>query len=149
MEFITQDSMLITLRKVDELLSALVQFLNQNEIAVKEKTVSAIVGMLGTAYNIPELKQIIKEFVEKHGGTYDGTDAMTAVKSLITTKAIENGVPYMGVVINEQGYVKDVIPVNDFMKTVEVPQDLNRGYYKYENGKLVIDEARKALLWGD
>lgn len=148
MDFIPQDSMLLALRKVDTLLGALAQFLNQNEIRVKEKNVEAIVKVLEISYNIPELKRVIKEFVEKHGGKYDGTDAMTAVMSLATTKAIENNVPYMGVIV-ENGYVKDIVPVNDFMKTIEVPEDLKRGYYKYENGKLIVDEARKALLWGD
>lgn len=149
MELIPQDSTLIALRKLDELLSALLAFLDRNEIGNVEKRVTPIVELLNKSYNIPDMKQKIKEFVETHGGVYDGKDIETSIKSLYTTKAMENGVPYMGVIINEQGYIVDIVEVDEFMKSVDRPIDIARGYYKLVNGKLVIDEARRALLWGD
>lgn len=56
-----------------------------------------------------------------------------------------------GVEIDDIGFVTDVVKVDTILQiskqfNAQIPEDIKRGYYKLENGKLVLDEERKRIL---
>lgn len=75
---------------------------------------------------------------------YKLSEVMEALNKLKVFKANEE---YLGFTLDSDGYVKTHYKLNDFTLQQEVPYDISRGYYRIEDGKLVLDKERKELIW--
>jgi hypothetical protein len=74
----------------------------------------------------------------------------TLTEALKDVKALKPKVNYIAYQTNNDGYVDKAIDMETFTEITQVPQDILRGYYKVDDkGNLVIDYARKNVLWGD
>lgn len=60
--------------------------------------------------------------------------------------AIRNNKTYMAVSLNVDGYITNLTKVDGILELQPFPVDILRGYYKYVNGQLILDE-RKKLEW--
>ena len=52
----------------------------------------------------------------------------------------------MAVSLNIDGYITNLTKVDGILESQPFPVDILRGYYKYVNGQLILDE-RKKLEW--
>ena len=60
--------------------------------------------------------------------------------------AIRKDRKYYAVQLDENGYIISLSNVDGILQEQELPEDILRGYYIYEDGKFVLDE-RKKLEW--
>lgn len=53
---------------------------------------------------------------------------------------------YRALVTDENGYIIKAIPFEDFVVNKNIPVDVEKGYYKLENGEIVIDYQRQRQI---
>lgn len=57
---------------------------------------------------------------------------------------------YVSVVTDKNGYIKGYNIMDTVIENVDLPKDLDKGYYKInKNNKPVLDKKRRRDLWGD
>lgn len=71
----------------------------------------------------------------------------TLVGLLDDILVIKGNKKYLGVQTNKQGYVTDVIVIDGVLEYTPMPDDVEKGYYKLIDNKLVVDEKMKVKLW--
>lgn len=74
----------------------------------------------------------------------------TLTEMLKEVKALKPKITYVAYSIDENGYIDKAVNMKTFTQVDAMPVDILRGYYRVdEKGNLVIDHARKSVLWGD
>lgn len=72
----------------------------------------------------------------------------TLVKSLDSIIAMKKDKTYYGVKFDENKVINNILEVDGIvLNSNDLPLDLLRGYYKYEKGKIVLDEILRTKLW--
>lgn len=62
--------------------------------------------------------------------------------------AIKKDKKYLGVHL-KKGYVDSIIPIDGIIEEQELPNDIKRPYYRYEKGRILLDEKKRRRLWED
>ena len=62
--------------------------------------------------------------------------------------AIRKDKTYYGVETDSSGYIKKIIDIDGIIEKMDIPSDINKGYYRYENGNFILDERMKEEIWG-
>jgi hypothetical protein len=74
----------------------------------------------------------------------------TLTEALKDVKALKPKLTYIAYETDANGYVVNAAPMATFTDVKSVPKDIKRGYYRVDKqGNLVVDNKRKAVLWGD
>jgi hypothetical protein len=93
---------------------------------------------------------VLYNFLISCGITPKDRQLATLTEALKEVKALKPNLTYMAYETNDQGYVVNAAPMATFTDVKSVPKDIKRGYYKVDaKGNLIIDNKRKAVLWGD
>jgi hypothetical protein len=74
----------------------------------------------------------------------------TLTEALKEVKALKPNVNYIAYKVNEYGFIDNAVKMATFTQVNQLPVDILRGYYRIDTkGNLVVDYARKNVLWGD
>jgi hypothetical protein len=74
----------------------------------------------------------------------------TLTEALKEVKSLKPSVNYMAYATDSYGYIVDAIEMKTFTGVNDVPKDITRGYYKVDKqGNIILDAARKSIIWGD
>lgn len=98
--------------------------------------------------DLDSIAKKIQVFLIEHGVTPNDSRLSSLVKSLEDLNIIVPTKEYYHFRLDKNGFIREV---GDFGGIVEkketLPVDITRGYYKIENGKIVLDEAQRQKLW--
>jgi len=107
------------------------------------------VSLESVSTRIEQYKSDLKDFLTTKGYEVH-TDSLKGL--LIQLKSIEvlNPKDKHQIALLEDDYITDVIDVNlkQIIKNAEIPEDLKEGYYKIQDGKIVLDPLRREELEG-
>jgi hypothetical protein len=95
------------------------------------------------------LRVRLELFLQNCGVKYESNSLIDLVNKLDEVIAVRENKKYVSLETDNKGYVTSYGRLDGVLEasdSEELPQDLLRGYYKYENNKLVLDE-RKKLEW--
>ena len=93
---------------------------------------------------------ILYHFIISCGITPKDRKLSTLTELLKEVKVLKPKINYVAYATNDYGYISDAVTMKTFTQIEEMPKDILRGYYRVdEKGNLVIDHARKSVLWGD
>jgi hypothetical protein len=94
--------------------------------------------------------EFLYNFLISCGITPKDKQLSTLTESLKEVKALKPSIDYMAYKVNEYGYVVNAVEMATFTDVKDVPKDITKGYYKVDNkGNIVLDNARKSIIWGD
>ena len=83
-------------------------------------------------------------------GVTPKTDKISGLlEQLSEVRVIKPKTKYIAVGLSDSGHVADVVVTDNVADYVALPLDIKRGYYLLEDGRFIIDKARKAYLWGE
>lgn len=100
----------------------------------------------------------VAAFIESHGVAVNGKNFQTILNALKKLQLKQEGKNYLildenkeyvSVETDKNGYILLYNNMDTIAEKNKIPQDINRGYYKIKNNKIVLDEKRKRMLWGD
>lgn len=93
---------------------------------------------------LEDYKTALKEFLVSRGYQLSSYDIESLITDLRGVHTLNPNDKHQVALLHE-GYVKEVIDIDlvQILRNIEVPSDLHEGYYKIENGQLVVDEIRK------
>ena len=97
--------------------------------------------------DIEKSKEKIKEFLKEGGVSPSGNTLVSLIKDLEKLTVVNTKKSFKAVKKNDRGYVVKVLSVDDVFEATEMPKDVEKGYYKTEAGKLVLDKKQKQLIW--
>ena len=92
------------------------------------------------------LKIRIKKFLKDCNVDYNSETLMDLVNNLDKVIAVKEDKNYISLETNEKGYVTSFNKLDgiiDINKYGNLPDDLLKGYWKYEKGELKLDKKRK------
>lgn len=93
------------------------------------------------------MKNKIESFLKDCNIEVTSKTFWSMLKKLDEVIAVRKDKSYIGVTLNDRGYVTTINSIDTIIDEQELPMDILRGYYKIENGKLVVDELMKDKLW--
>lgn len=97
--------------------------------------------------------QFIEELVEflVQSGVEIKSQKLADIKAQLQEIIILNpNKEYVSVVTDKNGYIKGYNIMDTIVENVDLPEDLEKGYYKLnKNNKPVLDKKRRRDLWGD
>lgn len=98
--------------------------------------------------DLDSLAKKIQVFLIERGVTPKDSRLSSLVQALEDLNIIVPSKEYYHFRLDKNGFIKEV---GDFGGIAEkkqaLPVDVTRGYYKIENGKIVLDEAQRQKLW--
>jgi hypothetical protein len=91
----------------------------------------------------------LKAFLEERGYQVASDSLIDLIRKIQTVHVI-NPEDKHHIAILEDNYITDIIEINidQILRNATIPEDLQNGYYKIQNGKIVLDELRKEELEG-
>lgn len=94
-------------------------------------------------------KKQLKTFLH-HKGYYVSSDDLNSLYAELEHIHIVNPKDKHQLALLNQGFVKEVIDIDldNILRNQELPIDYKEGYYKVENGTLVLDEVRREEMEG-
>jgi hypothetical protein len=100
--------------------------------------------------HIEKHADVLYNFLVSCGITPKDKQLSTLTEALKEVKALKPQLTYIAYETDVNGYVVNAAPMATFTDVKAVPKDIKRGYYKVDkHGNLVVDNKRKAVLWGD
>ena len=96
---------------------------------------------------VENIRGVLKDILDDHNIPYMDTKLSTLLESFKQLRTIKPNRRYIAVELNELGYIKNLIETDIIADPMPIPEDILRGYYKVVDGKIVLDEARKSILW--
>lgn len=101
--------------------------------------------------------KVVDQFVEElvqfliDNGVEVKSQKLKDIKALLGEIVILNdNKEYVSVKLDKNGYVKGYNIMDTIVENVDLPEDLDKGYYKLnKNNKPVLDKKRRKELWGD
>jgi hypothetical protein len=100
---------------------------------------------------LDDVEKIIERFsaiLEGHGIELESKSLTKLIERVEDLKTMCPNKEYVGLVTDRNGYIIKAFELADFVELKDFPKDFTRGYYKYEEGKFVLDEQRKRQLGG-
>lgn len=109
-----------------------------------------------TVQELNEVKHTVKDvydslasiFIDK-GYEYTSEDlkSLSAEISLVL-QIIDKNKKYIGITKDVAGYVTGVHLLSDIVEHgIDVPDDYNKGYWKFENGRFTLDQEKYRQYW--
>ena len=127
------------------------------EIANRQTTLGQVITNLlslqatlqSVSSRIEHYRITLKSFLESRGYQVP-TDSLLDLTRQIQELHVLNPEDQHQVAILEDGYIQEVIDIklDQIIRNAFIPEDLKNGYYKIQNGKIVLDEIRKEELEG-
>lgn len=87
------------------------------------------------------LFRFLKDFLQNTVGIT--CESEKSIREQISRLLIANAQPIDSIILDKYGYIKEIKQANLLVKHQDYPQDILWGYYKVEDGKIVLDEQRK------
>lgn len=103
--------------------------------------------MVELTKKIDDIKLLLVSILNEHGIPYADTKISTLLKSFKQLRTIKPNRRYVAVELNELGYIKNLIETDIIADPMPIPEDILRGYYKVVDGQIIVDTARKSILW--
>lgn len=98
--------------------------------------------------DMDDLAMKLQTFLLEHGVKPSDSKLSSLVKSFNDLNVIVPGKKYYHFEINKEGYIKDFSQFGAAIESKEtLPVDITRGYYRVEDGKIVLDEKQRQKLW--
>ena len=97
--------------------------------------------------DITKLARSLQEYLTSCGVTPADNKLSTLIEALHETKTIKQGVDYLHLRVNADGYITELEEFGDVIIKEKLPADITRGYYKPVNGKPILDELMRRKLW--
>jgi hypothetical protein len=93
---------------------------------------------------------ILYYFLLSCGITPKDRKISTLTELLKDIKVLKPKINYVAYATDSYGYITDAIEMKTFTGVDDVPKDITRGYYKVDKqGNIILDAARKSIIWGD
>ena len=92
-----------------------------------------------------DIEKLITRFVtilEGHGVQVTSQTLTDLIKQVEELKTMKKDIDYVGLVKDHNGYVVKAFKLADFVEIGKCPKHFTEGFYKYEDGKFVLDEQR-------
>lgn len=96
---------------------------------------------------LTEIIQDLEKFLNECNVEVSSKTLYSMIRGLDKIIAIRKGKSYIGVTLNSNGYVQKINKIDTIVAEQELPTDILRGYYKIEDGKLILDEQMREKLW--
>jgi hypothetical protein len=94
--------------------------------------------------------EVLYNYLLSCGITPKDKQLSTLTEALKEVKSLKPSVKYMAYEVNAYGYIINAVEMATFTGVKDVPADITKGYYKVDKkGNIVLDTARKAIIWGD
>lgn len=95
---------------------------------------------------INEMRKDISTFLLRSDMEISGTENIRElVQKLSDLKIMYADKNYVTFLFDNEGFIVNKVPVNNFIED-NLPEDVTRGYYKLESGKLTIDYSKKRII---
>ena len=101
---------------------------------------------------LQDLEKFVKDvndYLREHSVNLKVNNLQDVLDALHQLRVLKPSQEYIGVTLDNDGYIKTVQPLHDFVIKQDVPTDILQGYYKILNGVIFLDNTRQALLWGN
>lgn len=122
--------------------------LEQDKVKLEKDKVDLNKKILKLEERITDASVSLQNFLLENGTTFEKYKSLEYyLETINNVQTIKPTLSYLGVHTNKLGYVKNAIPIDGVMEKIELPVDVNRGYYKYEKGKIILDERKRLELW--
>jgi hypothetical protein len=141
-DHLTQDATVELMRVLDELAYELYQFLARNNVTLPNNRFPELLKGLKRLNT-----EHVREFLKDCGYASPDATPEQIVEQLLRLPVLKPYKTYLGIQTNEEGYVTSYSRIDTFMEERALPEDLLRGYYKIVDGKPVLDEERRRVLW--
>lgn len=98
---------------------------------------------------IEHYRVTLKSFLESRGYEVPSESLLDLTRQIQEIHVL-NPEDQHQVAILEDGFIKEVIDIkiDQILKNAVIPEDLENGYYRIQNGKIVLDELRKEEVEG-
>ena len=100
------------------------------------------------AEDLEEAVDLLAKYLQSCGIDLTSKTLFADIKRLNDVIAIKKSKQNLDMNVNDTGYITNILDIKEIVEKQQVPVDVLRGYYKYENGKIVLDERRRQELWG-
>jgi hypothetical protein len=127
------------------------------DVANKQTTLGQVITNLlslqatlqSVSTRIEHYRITLKAFLEKRGYEVPSDTLLDLLRQLQEVHVL-NPEDKHHIALLEDEYITGIIDINlsQILKNAEIPADLENGYYKIENGKIVLDPLRKEELEG-
>lgn len=98
--------------------------------------------------DITEINDKLHAFLTSCGVEVKDKNTFTMLKLLDDVVAVRADKRYLGLE-TKNGYIQSAVSIDGIVvNDGDYPDDLIRGYYKYEKGKYVLDEKKRQLMRG-
>jgi hypothetical protein len=98
--------------------------------------------------DLDALAKKIQVFLIEHSVKPKDSRLSSLIEALEDLNIIIPGVQYHHFTLDTKGYITDIGNFGNIVEKTEVlPVDVTRGYYKIQNGKIVLDEKQRQKLW--
>jgi hypothetical protein len=107
-----------------------------------------MIELVETLALIDELSEKLYEFLLSCDVSPKNKKLSTLIDSLEKVTAIKKEKDYYGVNFDENNVIKSVSLIKGIVENKsELPSDVLRGYYRYEQGEIYLDEKLQMKLW--
>lgn len=98
---------------------------------------------------IENYRVTLKSFLESRGYQVPSESLLDLTRQIQEIHVL-NPEDQHQVALLEDGFIKEVIDIkiDQILKNAVIPEDLENGYYRIQNGKIVLDELRKEEVEG-
>lgn len=100
---------------------------------------------------IDELEAIsskLSRFLESCGVKPKDRTIHNQLEQLDEVIALRSGRSYIGLQTQPDGVITGFVAVNGIVEEQALPPDLLRGYWRYRDGKIELDEELRQKIWG-
>lgn len=98
--------------------------------------------------DMDDLAMKLQTFLLEHGVKPSDSKLSSLVKSFDNLNIIIPEKEYYHFKLSKEGYIKEFTEFGAVVESnQELPSDVTRGYYKVEDGKIVLDEKQRQKLW--
>jgi hypothetical protein len=88
----------------------------------------------------------LRNFLTLNGIDSSQMNLSELITSITNLKTKLNDRKYVALLFDQNGYVVETLPMDEFVELSKVPYDSAYGYYKFENNEFVLDEERQRQL---
>lgn len=98
---------------------------------------------------IENYRVTLKSFLESRGYQVPSESLLDLTRQIQEIHVL-NPEDQHQVALLEDGFIKEVIDIkiDQILKNAVIPEDLENGYYRIQNGKIILDELRKEEVEG-
>ncbi len=96
---------------------------------------------------IDTINEKLYTFLDSCGVVVNDRTTANMLSLLENVIAIKKNKSYTGVTFSDDGVITNLNKIDGIVVTEDFPSDILRGYYKYDNGKIKIDEILRQKLW--